>query len=108
MPTGGCCRRRNGFVLLTWVLRVTRRAATGLVTLMVSQVTGRALGGPATPLVAVSGAVGGGATGDVGGEGAAGDVDGEGAAGDVMGGGDVDVGVAGGVPVGGAAGTVPT
>ena len=35
-PTGGCCRRRNGFVLLTWVLRVTRRAATGLVTLMVS------------------------------------------------------------------------
>ena len=28
-PTGGCCRRRNGFVLLTWVLRVTRRAATG-------------------------------------------------------------------------------
>ena len=36
MPTGGCCMRRNGFVLLTWVLRVTRRAATGLVTLMVS------------------------------------------------------------------------
>ena len=35
-PTGGCCRRRNGFVLLTWVLRVTRRAATGLLTLMVS------------------------------------------------------------------------
>ena len=35
-PTGGCRRRRNGFVLLTWVLRVTRRAATGLVTLMVS------------------------------------------------------------------------
>ena len=35
-PTGGCCRRRNGFVLLTWVLRVTRRAATGFVTLMVS------------------------------------------------------------------------
>ena len=35
-PTGGCCRRRNGFVLLTWVLRVTRRAATGLVMLMVS------------------------------------------------------------------------
>ena len=36
MPTGGCCRRRNGFVLLTWVLRVTRQAATGSVTLMVS------------------------------------------------------------------------
>ena len=35
-PTGGCCRRRNGSVLLTWVLRVTRRAATGLVTLLVS------------------------------------------------------------------------
>ena len=35
-PTGGCCRRRNGFVLLTRVLRVTRRAATGLVTLLVS------------------------------------------------------------------------
>ena len=35
-PTGGCCRRRNGFVLLTWVLWVTRRVATGLVTLMVS------------------------------------------------------------------------
>ena len=35
-PTGGCCRRRNSFVLLTWVLRVTRRVATGLVTLMVS------------------------------------------------------------------------
>ena len=35
-PTGGCCRRRNGSVLLTWVLRVTRRAATGLVTLFVS------------------------------------------------------------------------
>ena len=52
-------------------------------------------------MVAVSGAVGGGATGDAGGGGAAGDVDGEGAAGDVMGGGDVDVGVAGGVPVGG-------
>ena len=33
---GGCCRRRNGSVLLTWVLRVTRRAATGLVTLLVS------------------------------------------------------------------------
>ena len=33
---GGCCRRRNGFVLLTWVLWVMRRAATGLVTLMVS------------------------------------------------------------------------
>ena len=31
-----CCRRRNGSVLLTWVLRVTRRAATGLVTLLVS------------------------------------------------------------------------
>ena len=36
IPTGGCCGRRNGFVLLTWVLRVMRRAATGLVTLMVS------------------------------------------------------------------------
>ena len=35
-PTGGCCRRRNGFVLWTRVLRVMRRAATGLVTLMVS------------------------------------------------------------------------
>ena len=35
-PTGGCCRRRNGSVLLTWVLPVTRRAATGLVTLLVS------------------------------------------------------------------------
>ena len=35
-PTGGCCRRRNGSVLLSWVLRVTRRAATGLVTLLVS------------------------------------------------------------------------
>ena len=35
-PTGGCCRRGYGFVLLTWVLRVTRRAAKGLVTLMVS------------------------------------------------------------------------
>ena len=35
-PTGECCRRQNGFVLLMWVLRVTRRAATGLVTLMVS------------------------------------------------------------------------
>ena len=35
-PTGGCCRRRNGSVLLTLVLRVTRRAATGLVTLLVS------------------------------------------------------------------------
>ena len=35
-PTGGCCRRRKGFVLLTWVLRVTCRAATGLVTLLVS------------------------------------------------------------------------
>ena len=35
-PMGGCCRRRNGSVLLTWVLRVTRRAATGLVTLLVS------------------------------------------------------------------------
>ena len=33
---GGCCRRRIGFVLLTWVLRVMRRATTGLVTLMVS------------------------------------------------------------------------
>ena len=33
---GGCYRRRNGFVLLRWVLRVMRRAATGLVTLMVS------------------------------------------------------------------------
>ena len=33
---GGCCRRRNGFVSLTLVLRVMRRAATGLVTLMVS------------------------------------------------------------------------
>ena len=33
---GGCCRRRNGLVLLTWVLQVMRRAATGLVTLMVS------------------------------------------------------------------------
>ena len=50
--------------------------------------------------------MGGGVTGDVGGEGAAGDVDGEGAAGDFMGGGDVDVGVADGVPAGGAAGTV--
>ena len=35
-PTGGCCGRRNGFVLLTWVLWVMRRAATGLVMLMVS------------------------------------------------------------------------
>ena len=35
-PTGGCCRRRNGLVLLTWVLQVMRRAATGFVTLMVS------------------------------------------------------------------------
>ena len=35
-PTGGCCRRRNGSVLLTWVLRVMRRAATRLVTLLVS------------------------------------------------------------------------
>ena len=35
-PTGGCCRRRDGLVLLTWVLQVMRRAATGLVTLMVS------------------------------------------------------------------------
>ena len=69
---------------------------------------GAGAGGPAAPVVAVGGAVGGGVTGDVGGEGAAGDVDGEGAAVDVMGGGDVDVGVAGGVPVGGAAGTVPT
>ena len=50
--------------------------------------------------------MGGGVTGDVGGEGAAGDVDGEGAGGDVTGGGDVVVGVAGGVPAGGAAGTV--
>ena len=33
---GGCCRRRNGLVLLTWVLQVMRRAATGLMTLMVS------------------------------------------------------------------------
>ena len=95
-------------MLLTWVLRVTRRAATGLVTLLASEVTGWALGGPAAPVVAVSGAVGGGATGGAGGEGAAGDVDGEGAVGDVMGGGDVDVGAVGGVPAGGAAGTVPT
>ena len=35
-PTGGCCRRPNGLVLLTWVLQVMRQAATGLVTLMVS------------------------------------------------------------------------
>ena len=33
---GGCCRRRNGLVLLARVLQVMRRAATGLVTLMVS------------------------------------------------------------------------
>ena len=53
----------------------------------------RVLGGPAVPVVAVGGAMGGGVARDVGGEGAAGDVDGEGAAGDVMGDGDVDVGV---------------
>ena len=35
-PRGGCCRRRNGLVLLTWVLRKMRRAATGFVTPMVS------------------------------------------------------------------------
>ena len=34
--TGGCCRRRKGSVLLTWVLPVMRRAAAGLVTLLVS------------------------------------------------------------------------
>ena len=33
---GACCRRRNGLVLLAWVLQVMRRAATGSVTLMVS------------------------------------------------------------------------
>ena len=46
-PTGGggCCRRRNGLVLLARVLQVMRRAATGLVTLTVSEVTRRGLGG---------------------------------------------------------------
>ena len=33
---GGCCRCRNGWVLLARVLQVMRRAATGLVMLMVS------------------------------------------------------------------------
>ena len=32
---GGCCRRRNGLVLLMWVLQAMRRAVTGLVLLMV-------------------------------------------------------------------------
>ena len=41
---GGCCRRQNGLVLLTWVFHVLRRAATGLVSPMVSWVTGRVLG----------------------------------------------------------------
>ena len=33
---GGCCRRRNGLVLLARVLQVMRRGVTGLVTPMVS------------------------------------------------------------------------
>ena len=37
MPTGGgCCRRRNGFVWLMWVLQAMRWAVTGLVMPMVT------------------------------------------------------------------------